>query len=42
MNRVKREYHERYNKYLEEDIEEATKGDLREFLCELCQTQQTK
>lgn len=42
MNRVKREYHDRYGRYLEEDIEEATKGDFREFLCELCQTNQGK
>ena len=39
LARVKREYKEKYGKYLEEDIEDATKGDFREFMCELCQTE---
>jgi hypothetical protein len=39
LARVKREYKEKYGKYLEEEIEEATKGDFREFMCELCQTE---
>lgn len=38
LSRVKREYSEKYRKELEEDIEDATKGDFREFMCELCQT----
>ncbi|KEQ71167.1 Annexin, partial [Aureobasidium namibiae CBS 147.97] len=34
--RVKREYAEKYRKELERDVEDATKGDLREFLYEVC------
>jgi len=34
--RVKREYVDKYRKELEHDIEDATKGDLREFLYEVC------
>jgi hypothetical protein len=36
--RVKTEYEEKYGRVLEEDIEEATKGDFREFCIALCQT----
>lgn len=36
--RVKTEYEEKYGRVLEEDIEEATKGDFREFCIQLCQT----
>jgi hypothetical protein len=36
--RVKAEYEEKYGKMVEEDIEEATKGDFREFCLALCQT----
>ena len=36
--RVKTEYEEKYGRVLEEDIEEATKGDFREFCLALCQT----
>lgn len=35
--RVKKEYVEKYHVELQEDIEDATKGDFREFLCELCE-----
>jgi hypothetical protein len=38
LARVKREYKEKYGKYLEEEIEDATKGDFREFVIELCGT----
>jgi hypothetical protein len=37
MERVKGEYEEKYGRLLEEDIEEATKGDFREFCLMLCQ-----
>lgn len=36
--RVKKEYEEKYGRVVEEDIEEATKGDFREFCIGLCQT----
>ncbi|KAK5117482.1 hypothetical protein LTR85_008867 [Meristemomyces frigidus] len=35
LMRVKRAYAEKYGRELQEDIEEATKGDFREFMCEL-------
>jgi hypothetical protein len=35
--RVKGEYEEKYGRVVEEDIEEATKGDFREFCIALCQ-----
>jgi hypothetical protein len=35
--RVKTEYEERYGRVVEEDVEEATKGDFREFCIALCQ-----
>ena len=35
--RVKTEYEEKYGRLVEEDIEEATKGDFREFCIALCQ-----
>ncbi|KAF2034453.1 Annexin [Setomelanomma holmii] len=38
LNRVKAEYEEKYGRLVEEDIEEATKGDFREFCIALCQT----
>nr|POE89990.1 annexin a11 [Quercus suber] len=37
LMRVKKEYVEKYRKELQEDIEDATKGDFREYLCELCE-----
>ncbi|CAD0109924.1 unnamed protein product, partial [Aureobasidium uvarum] len=36
LSRVKREYAEKYRKNLEHDIEDATKGDFREFMYEIC------
>jgi hypothetical protein len=36
--RVKQEYEEKYGRMVEEDVEEATKGDFREFCIALCQT----
>jgi hypothetical protein len=36
--RVKQEYEEKYGRVVEEDVEEATKGDFREFCIALCQT----
>jgi hypothetical protein len=36
--RVKSEYEEKYGRLVEEDLEEATKGDFREFCIALCQT----
>lgn len=38
LGRVKMEYDEKYGVVIEEDIEEATKGDFREFCMALCQT----
>lgn len=38
LARVKVEYEEKYGKMVEEDIEEATKGDFRQFCIALCQT----
>lgn len=38
LSRVKMEYEEKYGKVVEEDLEEAVKGDFREFCLELCQT----
>ncbi|KAF2274465.1 Annexin [Westerdykella ornata] len=38
LARVKAEYEEKYKRLLEEDIEEATKGDFREFCLAICQT----
>lgn len=38
FQRVKMEYDEKYGRVVEEDIEEATKGDFREFCLGLCQT----
>ncbi|KAK3070282.1 hypothetical protein LTR53_010729 [Teratosphaeriaceae sp. CCFEE 6253] len=37
LERVKRAYTDKFRKQLREDIEEATKGDLREFLVELAE-----
>ena len=36
--RVKRAYQEKYKRALEDDLEDATKGDLREFVWELART----
>ena len=36
--RVKRAYGEKYKHALEDDLEDATKGDLREFVWELART----
>jgi len=38
MARVKAEYEDKYGRMVEEDIEEATKSDFREFCLSLCQT----
>ncbi|KAF3045666.1 hypothetical protein E8E12_011092 [Didymella heteroderae] len=38
MARVKAEYEDKYGRMVEEDIEEATKSDFREFCLALCQT----
>ncbi|KAH8719394.1 hypothetical protein GQ44DRAFT_729903 [Phaeosphaeriaceae sp. PMI808] len=38
LMRVKSEYEEKYGRMVEEDLEEATKGDFREFCIALCQT----
>ncbi|KAK5126841.1 hypothetical protein LTR08_004591 [Meristemomyces frigidus] len=38
LARVKRTYAEKYGRQLQEDIEDATKGDFREFMCELAET----
>ena len=38
LTRVKMEYEEKYGRVVEEDVEEATKGDFREFCLSLCQT----
>jgi len=37
LMRVKGEYEEKYGRVVEEDIEEATKGEFREFCIALCQ-----
>ena len=37
LARVKREYFEKYGNTLEDDIEDATKGDFRDFMIELCE-----
>ncbi|KAF1948563.1 Annexin [Byssothecium circinans] len=37
LSRVKMEYEEKYGKLVEEDLEEATKGDFRDFCIALCQ-----
>ena len=36
--RVKRTYVEKYGRELQQDVEDATKGDFREFMCELAET----
>jgi hypothetical protein len=38
LAKVKAEYEEKYGRVVEEDIEEATKSDFREFCIALCQT----
>lgn len=37
LMRVKKDYYEKYGVVLEDAIEDATKGDFREFICELCE-----
>lgn len=37
LARVKKEYYDKYRMTLENALEEATKGDFREFMCELCE-----
>jgi len=37
LERVKRAYRDKYGKELQEDVEDATKGDFREFMCELAE-----
>lgn len=36
--RVKRAYVEKYGRDVQEEIERATKGDFREYMCELVRT----
>jgi hypothetical protein len=36
--KVKRAYSDKYGRPLEEDLEDATRGDLREFVWELART----
>lgn len=36
LQRVKLEYVEKYGVFLEDDVEDATKGDFREFCIALC------
>ncbi|KAH0373175.1 Annexin, partial [Aureobasidium melanogenum] len=36
FSRVKREYAEKYHKELDQAVEDATKGDFREFMFEVC------
>lgn len=36
LRRVKLDYREKYGRYIEDDIEDATKGDFREFCIALC------
>ena len=36
LERIKTEYRQRYNKRLERDIEEGTKGDFGDFCVALC------
>jgi len=38
LARVKRAYGDKYGRALEEDLEDATRGDLREFVWELAKT----
>ncbi|KAF2741770.1 Annexin [Sporormia fimetaria CBS 119925] len=38
LARVKIDYEDKYGRVLEEDVEEATKGDFREFCLAICQT----
>lgn len=38
--RVKREYEAKYKKTLEDNIEDAARGDFADFMCQLCQTKQ--
>ncbi|CAK1359708.1 unnamed protein product [Cercospora beticola] len=42
LMRVKKEYYEKYRITLEDAIEDATRGDFREFMCDLCDTRGTK
>ncbi|KAM3421223.1 hypothetical protein BST61_g1630 [Cercospora zeina] len=42
LMRVKKEYFDKYRTTLEDAIEDATRGDLREFMCDLCDTKGTK
>ena len=37
FERVKAEYEDKYGRVLEEDVEEATRGDFREFCLAVCQ-----
>ncbi|EOD46002.1 Ankyrin repeat protein [Neofusicoccum parvum] len=36
LRKVKLDYREKYGRYIEDDIEDATKGDFREFCIALC------
>lgn len=38
LARVKKEYYDKYQKHLEDDIEDASRGDFAEFMIELCST----
>lgn len=36
LRKVKLDYREKYGRFIEDDIEDATKGDFREFCIALC------
>lgn len=36
LEKVEREYYQRYQKRLEADVEDATRGEFTEYLVELC------
>ncbi|KAK5109546.1 hypothetical protein LTR62_006897 [Meristemomyces frigidus] len=38
LERVKRAYVDKFRTHLQEDIEDATKGDFKEFMCELAES----
>ncbi|KAK3670715.1 hypothetical protein LTR78_009407 [Recurvomyces mirabilis] len=38
LERVKRAYMDKFRTHLQEDIEDATKGDFRDFMCELAES----
>ena len=38
LARVKKEYYDKYQNVLEDDIDDASRGDFAEFMIELCNT----